>query len=598
MTLKVDINSGSHEAVLIKNDVDSDLWATLGGLIRASVPTYQQSSDIGIIPWHIFLRFMGDITRFTKTHGIRIEVSQYARQELTKAKHASYREAIQATPIPEESIQPRLDAIGFSRQLTENQLHNVSILAPLTGGATFSVPGAGKTTEALAYFFLNAKETDRLLVVAPISAFLAWDEQLSDCMPSEERHFVRLRGGASGVEALLKDNPRYMIISYQLYARVKDLIHDMLTKADVFMYLDESHKIKSGRSIVSGDAILSSSYLPKRKLIMSGTPMPQSVNDLIPQLSFLYPDARTSPETVVEMFQPIFVRTTSGQLGIPSVTRKTVTLDMDPLQREVYKTLKSEMRRQLIPYFSDASRYNLRKVGSCVMKVVQFVSNPSLLARDLEYSFNKQIGELLLRNCGPKITYVCNRARELAAQGKKVLIWSSFVSNVELIATRLRDIGADFIHGSVDAGSEDDVDTREWKIKEFHSNPEKMVLVANPAAASEGISLHRICQYAIYVDRLFNAAQYLQSEDRIHRLGLRHDQHPVVEIVECADTIDQVIARRLTAKVARMSEALNDPSLSIVSIDDGDEQDVDIDVGLTEDDLQCIRDFFMGGDVE
>ena len=46
------------------------------------------------------------------------------------------------------------------------------------------------------------------------------------------------------------------------------------------------------------------------------------------------------------------------------------------------------------------------------------------------------------------------------------------------------------------------------------------VLIANPAAMSEGISLHHECHDAVYVDRTFNAGQYLQSIDRIHRLGL------------------------------------------------------------------------------
>ena len=180
--------------------------------------------------------------------------------------------------------------------------------------------------------------------------------------------------------------------------------------------------------------------------------------------------------------------------------------------------------------------------------------------------FNHKMGELLSSTNGPKIDYACKRAHELAAEGKKVLIWSQFVDNVELITERLRDLGADYIHGGVDAGDEDENDTREWKIKEFHDNPDKMVLVANPAAASEGISLHRVCQYAIYVDRSFNAAQYIQSEDRIHRLGLRPDQQPVVEILECTGTIDQVIRDRLNLKINTMANALNDPSLKVDAI--------------------------------
>jgi len=241
-------------------------------------------------------------------------------------------------------------------------------------------------------------------------------------------------------------------------------------------------------------------------------------------------------------------------------------LKMDPLQAQVYESIKYETKRQLVPFLSDISRVSLREINKKIMKVMQFVSNPALLAKDMEYIFDDCIVSLLLRDNGPKIAYVCQRAHELASEGKKVIIWSQFVENVELLTERLKDLGADYIHGGVDAGDEDENDTREWKIKEFHDNPDKMVLVANPAAASEGISLHKVCQYAIYLDRSFNAAHYLQSEDRIHRLGLRQDQIPIIEIVECEDTIDQVVRQRLELKVNTMANALNDPSLDVGTV--------------------------------
>ena len=73
-----------------------------------------------------------------------------------------------------------------------------------------------------------------------------------------------------------------------------------------------------------------------------------------------------------------------------------------------------------------------------------------------------------------------------------MLIWTSFVRNVEYLASRLSDLGAVYIHGGVDAGDEDDDETREGKIKRFHDDPTIRIMVANPAAASEGISLHKI----------------------------------------------------------------------------------------------------------
>lgn len=407
--------------------------------------------------------------------------------------------------------------------------------------------------------------------------------------------FVRLRSGEVAIQTALRTNPRFMLITYDQLPRVKDTIVDLLSSGNVYMFLDESHRIKGGKQIKRADAILEMAHLPKRKLIMSGTPMPQSPKDIISQFSFLYPTKDVNETTVIDLIQPIYVRTTKDQLGIPELTHKVVTVPMSSLQREIYKTLKSEIRRQLNPVLSDSSRYELRRIGKCVMKIMEFVSNPALLSNDMNYAFDRRVGALLLASDGPKIDYVCRRARELTAENKKVLIWSSFVPNVELIALRLSDLGAEYIHGKVDAGDENDTDTREGKIKRFHDDPMCKVLVANPAACSEGISLHKVCQYAIYLDRSFNAAHYLQSEDRIHRLGLSQDAHPCVEFVECDNCIDQVVRERLSYKVDTMAKALNDSSLNIsISEIEYDEEADDFD-SITADDAKAIIEYFFRG---
>jgi SNF2 family DNA or RNA helicase len=181
------------------------------------------------------------------------------------------------------------------------------------------------------------------------------------------------------------------------------------------------------------------------------------------------------------------------------------------------------------------------------------------------------------------------KARQLAKQGSKTIIWSTFVENVELIANRLADLGADFIHGGVEAGSEEDENTREKKIARFHEDPRAMVLVANPAACAESISLHTVCHNALYVDRNYNAAQYLQSEDRIHRLGLPSGTITNVEILVCPDTVDESVRFRLESKVQRMARTLNDDSLNIEPV----ETDLDED-GLDEEDLQDYLKHIMG----
>ena len=600
MDIRIDYLTYTEQVNISNDSTDKVAWKSLYSFICDYLPMSVVSySDWSItFPWRYFLSIKGFVGQYfsARPNQYRVVFTDNARSMLKTANDTSYNTALALNARSEAEIKAHLESIGFKRSLTINQLNNLKKISHLPGAATFSVPGAGKTTEALAFFFVNATDIDRLLVVAPKNAFSAWDEQLDACMGENYGKFVRLRGGEAAIQIALRTNPRFMLITYDQLSRVKNTIVSLLSSGNIYMFLDESHRIKGGKQIKRADAILEMAHLPKRKLIMSGTPMPQSPKDMVSQFSFLYPTKDVTDTTVIDLIQPIFVRTTKGQLGIPKLDHRVVQVPMTQLQREIYKTLKSEVRRQLNPVLSDSSRYELRRIGKCVMKVMEFVSNPSLLSNDMDYAFDRRVGALLLESDGPKIDYVCRRARQLAAEGKKVLIWSSFVQNVELIALRLSDLGAEFIHGGVDAGDESDFDTREGKIKRFHTDDTCKVLVANPAACSEGISLHKVCQYAIYLDRSFNAAHYMQSEDRIHRLGLSPDAKPQIEFVECEDSIDQVVRTRLELKVKTMAQALEDSSLSVeISSVDYDDEAEDYD-SLTADDAKAVIEYFFSGD--
>ena len=599
MEIKIDYLAQVEQVNISCDGSNTKAWQFLYGFICEYLPmTVVAYSGWNIsFPWRYFLSLMRYLKQFlaARRNEYKVFFTENAKRQLKAASDTSYNTALAIPCRSIADVENRLVEAGFKRKLTDNQKNNLSKISHFPGAATFSVPGAGKTTEALAFFFANATQNDRLLVVAPKNAFSAWDEQLDACMGEGYDKFVRLRGGEESIQIALVSKPRFMIITYDQLPRAKDTIVGLLSSGDVYMFLDESHRIKGGKQVKRADAILELAHLPKRKLIMSGTPMPQSPRDLISQFAFLYPTKDASESTVIDLMKPIFVRTTKGQLGIPKLDHKVVQVPMSELQRKIYSTLKSEMCRQLNPTITDASRSELRRIGKCVMKVMEFVSNPALLANDMDYAFDRRVGALLLATDGPKIEYVCRRARELAANGEKVLIWSSFVQNVELIALRLSDLGAEYIHGGVDAGDETDNDTREGKIKRFHTDDMCKVLVANPAACSEGISLHKVCHHAIYLDRSFNAAHYMQSEDRIHRLGLAQDAKPIVEFVECEDSIDQVVRNRLELKVRTMAQALEDSSLSVeISSVDYDEEADDFE-SITAADAKAVIDYFFSG---
>jgi SNF2 family DNA or RNA helicase len=549
------------------------------------------------LPWWSFVALRNQLLEVFKGFGIapgkNLFIGATAADMLRQSKRSAdgYTLATMAHSIPEADLRTRLKELGFTRDLSPEQARNVSKIAALPAAATFSVPGAGKTTEALATFFYRAQDEEKLLVVAPKNAFAAWDEQIKDCMPHLNAEFARLRSGRDKIAKQLDDDPRFMLITYQQLTRVPDLMAAHCAKHKVHVYLDESHRIKSGIAKQTARAALTLSCLPVGKLIMSGTPMPQSTDDLIPQFAFLYPEIPADTDTVVELIRPVYVRTNKKELGLPPVTRIMAQLPMAPMQNELYKLMKFEVAREAASALNIRNKQAFRALGRSVARLLQFVSNPALLSAELSFAHPDLLAAALAEGDGPKLKYVLKKTRQLARDGQKILIWSSFVRNVEYIAERLADLGAVYIHGGVDAGDEDDDETREGKIKLFHDDPNVRVMVANPAAASEGVSLHRICHHAIYLDRTFNAAHYLQSEDRIHRFGLPSDQKTTIEIVECLDSVDETVRERLSFKIGKMAEALEDSSLKPdpIPIDPNDIEDMeDYSTGLLPDDIQAL----------
>lgn len=111
------------------------------------------------------------------------------------------------------------------------------------------------------------------------------------------------------------------------------------------------------------------------------------------------------------------------------------------------------------------------------------------------------------------------------------------------------------------------------------------MLLSNPATLGEGISLHQHCHDAVYVDRDFAAYRYLQSMDRIHRLGLAPETETRITVLASEGTIDDIVRLRLDQKLDFMGTVLDDPDVKQLA--DLDEEPA-VGGGLDEADLQAL----------
>ena len=522
-------------------------------------------------------------------------------RKLATDRRAREASATQPSATDASSLEAELRAAGFIRQLKPFQLENLATILRLPHGADFSVPGAGKTTVALASFAINRhrKVIHRMLVIAPIAAFEAWREDSGACLAAPPT--ISVHSGANAIP----NNTDILLTNYNRVASDYDRIRNFVATQPTQVVLDEAHRIKRGADGVHGRAVLDLAYAAHRRDVLTGTPAPQGAYDLVALMRFLYPgqDHQILPQSayrerdgrdeqvLAETRRAItryFVRTTKTGLGLPATRFNVVRQPMGAIQHAIYDALVGRYRGTFA--LQPASRRELDKIGRIVMYLLEAATNPMLLTAGsdegddldflhppLELQGDEPLIDLLTsynRHETPwKYEKLAQIVSAAAARGEKVLIWSSFVRNLKALSRYLGEYSPSIVHGGVpseDTNASGGV-TREAELRRFRSDPNCTVLLANPAACGEGISLHHECHHAVYLDRTFNAGQFLQSQDRIHRLGLAKDVITKFTILQSEDSIDDSVDTRLRDKVRALSRLMDDPGLVMMSLPEADE---------------------------
>ncbi|MDX3325548.1 MULTISPECIES: DEAD/DEAH box helicase [Streptomyces] len=453
--------------------------------------------------------------------------------------------------------------------LTEFQRRDIGRLLSLQHGANFSVPGAGKTRVGLAVYAAMRErgEVRRLLVVSPKSAYEAWLTESELCF--KEPPLTCVMGKTpDGVAEI-------MVVNYERLDRSLASLATWLRSAPSMIILDEAHRMKLGAQGKYGSACMALGPLTRRRLILTGTPAPNGARDLENLLSFVWPGhgRRVVTQAVAggdlayasSVLRPLFTRTTKKELGLPPFETRIRRLKMPELHREVYDALVGRFTTR-----AEASRDDFDALGKAMLRLLMAATSPALLVEGgsryepLTYqvpplevpkgeSLYALMGNLPAHELSPKYKEALNIVATNAALGRKTLVWTTFVRSI----TTMESLFAAYQPAVVHGGTPD----REEQIRRFREDPDCHVLLSNPATLGEGISLHHVCHDAVYVDRDFMAGRFLQSLDRIHRLGLAPGTRTRVTVLAVEGTIDEVVAMRLEEKLEFMGQILDDPSV-------------------------------------
>jgi len=610
-SVSVSINDkGEGEFRVLPEDVGSSIWSRLNSAALSHSFRIKATSDSITLSWPETLTIIREFgTRSAQTtYNFRFIPSEEAGEKLKV-----FSQQLQAVRKFDgndgalrsaEEIEAELKASGFTRRtLKDFQLRDLSQLLHLPNGANFSVPGAGKTTVTFALHLLARGEGQHLIVVAPKAAFQAWKDIVDECIDPAKNagngeQFTVLDGNVDMTEAALSSGASRFIISYDLAIRQQSVLAQHIATHPTHLVLDESHRMKAGLASQRGRFLLEIAVLPVRRDILSGTPMPQAASDIQSQLDFLWPghglgQAVSFGKSPREVLGNLYVRTTKTELGLPKATRHFLDVEMDDGQLALYSIVRDEFLRNFANKTgAGLGEAQLLKARRSVMRLLQLSVSPTLALNamandDVEIS-SSIVDAVLEEGHSSKLRAVMEHARQLAKAKQKVVIWTIFTGTIHSLNSALADLNPVYIHGGVSSGSVDDPETREGRIRRFHEDPNCAVLIANPAAAGEGISLHTVCHNAIYVDRSYVSTHYLQSIDRIHRLGLKPNQETNIFVYRTKapaqiGSVDLSVSRRLTEKIRNMQELLDDPDLHEIAFDEEQADDpIDYDVGIQD----------------
>lgn len=505
--------------------------------------------------------------------------------------------------------------LTLSRKLKHHQIKAAYHLFTLKNGANFSVPGSGKTSVVLAVYekLKKDKQCNVLFVVGPPSCFQTWKEEFKKTLGREPK-VVFLSGGNKKIRKSeyygpANTNLELYLTTFQTLSNDCDDVCSFLQQdnVNVFFVVDEAHYIKKSGGIWA-DTLLRVSKHVRYKCILTGTPMPRGYSDLYNQFEFLWnkespiseedkvkiklweaSDNKKAKKMLQERIGPLFYRVRKKDLGLkPAIFHAPCLVKMNPYEEKIYKFIKSKVHElSKHDYLSNQNLLSALWRGRMI-RLRQAVSYPRLLLKAVEnYDEDLLSGASdLVRiiksydslEVSGKLKMLEDMVLSIREKNKKILIWSNFIGTLELIKSKFSKLGfgVGLIYGKTPRENElrelKKEITRERIIDDFIDVKSGLdILVANPAACAESISLHKTCFHAIYFDLSYNCAQYLQSLDRIHRVGGSETRIANYYFLHYKSTIDQDIKKSLDSKAKKMY-ALIEQDYGIYDLDLFDEE--------------------------
>lgn len=309
-----------------------------------------------------------------------------------------------------------------------------------------------------------------------------------------------------------------IIVSYGL---IRNDIDSLKCFDFLYIILDESQVIKNPHSKTYKTIItLNASH----RLVLTGTPIENSLTDLWAQMNFINPGLLGSFEFFRNQFvnpiekendekqskilqaliHPFILRRTKTEVAreLPAITEQVVFCEMSDSQQAFYESEKSKVRNLIL---DKIKQQGIEKSSFVILqsltKLRQVANHPVL------------IDESYLEDSG-KHDIVIENLKNLIAEGHKALIFSSFVKHLDLYTNYCDGLNLKYSLLTGDTPQE----RREPIIRNFQEDPENHLFFISIKAGGFGLNLTS-ADYVFILDPWWNPAVEEQALSRAHRIG-------------------------------------------------------------------------------
>ena len=404
--------------------------------------------------------------------------------------------------------------------------------------------GLGKTVQAIAALRLlfARQEIASALIVCPASLLTQWRRELARWAP--ELRALTVTGGPSDRAHLWNLPAHARLVSYEtLRADVLEVRDSpVLRKTWDVVILDEASRIRNRHS---GVAIACKRVPRRRSWALTGTPLENSIEDVVSILDFLLPDGSRgsgrdslTAEDVRSLLRAYQLRRRKQDVLSELPSRQIVDIEMEllPAQRETYDRAE---REGLLRLEEAGASVTILHVLELIVRLKQLCNADPASGQSA------------------KLADIADRLGTIAADGQRALVFSQFTDNqfgVRRAADALREFRPLTYTGEMPQTE------RARTVDTFMRDPSHKALILSLRAGGQGLNL-QAASYVFHLDRWWNPALEEQADSRAHRMG-QTSQVTVYRYI-CANTIEERIDALLRGKRALFQDVVEDATIDL-----------------------------------